>query len=165
MYEAAAESDALIYIDCDFTYPTREIPRIREMLEEGADVVNATRTSRYPRAMPVAHFAANRVFAGAAALVHGLPTTDVHSGLRGYRSSVIRSFDFDGEGDALPLDTLILPARSGHHVVEFPIAYAERVGVSKLQRDGKLDVVPVGYLDVERDWLDICRPDAQPHAQ
>ena len=30
--------------------------------------------------------------------------------------------------------SLILPARSGHHVVEFPIAYAERVGVSKLAR-------------------------------
>jgi Glycosyl transferase family 2 len=134
MYEAALESDALIYIDCDFTYPTKEIARIREELEEGADVVNASRTSRYPEAMPVPNFIANRVFAAAASAVHGLPTTDVHSGMRGYRSSVIRAFNFSGSGDALPLDTLILPARSNYHVIEFPIEYSERVGVSKLAK-------------------------------
>ncbi len=134
MYEAAQESDALIYIDCDFTYPTYEIPNIRKMLEEGADVVNGSRTSKYPKAMPVPNFLANRTFAASAQIVHGIPTTDVHSGMRGYRSSVIRAFSFDGEGDALPLDTLILPARSNYHVIEFPIEYSERVGFSKLAK-------------------------------
>ena len=134
MYEAATESDALVYIDCDFTYPTYEIPNILKMLEDGADVVNGSRTSKYPKAMPVPNFLANRTFAASAQIVHGIPTTDVHSGMRGYRSSVIRAFSFDGEGDALPLDTLILPARSNYHVVEFPIEYSERVGVSKLAK-------------------------------
>lgn len=134
MYEAASESDALIYIDCDFTYPADQIPTIRRLLEEGADVVNASRTAKYPKAMPVPNFLANRVFAATAQIVHGLPTTDVHSGMRGYRGSVIRAFAFDGEGDALPLDTLILPARSNYKVVEYPIEYHERVGVSKLAK-------------------------------
>lgn len=134
MYEAASESDALIYIDCDFTYPTNMIPRLRQLLEEGADVVNASRTARYPKAMPVPNFLANRTFAATAQLVHGIPTTDVHSGMRAYRSSVIRAFSFDGEGDALPLDTLILPARSNYHVIEFPIEYSERLGFSKLAK-------------------------------
>jgi hypothetical protein len=134
MYEAQAESDALIYIDCDFTYPTYEIPHIRQILEEGADVVNASRTSNRPKAMPLPNFLANRVFAATASVVHGVPTTDVHSGMRGYRSSVIRGFSFSGEGDALPLDTLILPARSNYNVIEFPIEYSERVGVSKLAK-------------------------------
>jgi hypothetical protein len=134
MYEAALETDALIYLDCDFTYPVEVIPRIHDLLEAGADVVNASRTAKYPEAMPIANFLANRVFAGTAEIVHGVPTTDVHSGMRGYRSSVIRAFDFSGEGDALPLDTLILPARSNYEVVEFPIPYQERVGVSKLAK-------------------------------
>ncbi len=134
MYEAASESDALIYIDCDFTYPTAEIPHILELLEQGADVVNASRTARYPKAMPVPNFLANRMFAATAQVVHGIPTTDVHSGMRGYRASVIRGFDFSGDGDALPLDTLILPARSNYHVVEYPIEYSERVGESKLAK-------------------------------
>ncbi len=134
MYEAQQESDALIYIDCDFTYPTYEIPHILQILEEGADVVNASRTSHRPKAMPLPNFVANRVFAATASVVHGVPTTDVHSGMRGYRSSVIRGFSFSGEGDALPLDTLILPARSNYNVIEFPIEYSERVGVSKLAK-------------------------------
>jgi hypothetical protein len=54
--------------------------------------------------------------------------------MRGYRSSVIRSFHFDGEGDALPIDTLLWPARSGYRVVEIPIDYQDRVGVSKLRK-------------------------------
>jgi hypothetical protein len=34
----------------------------------------------------------------------------------------------------LPLDTLILPARSNYHVYEIPIEYSERVGFSKLAK-------------------------------
>ncbi|HEY1958819.1 MAG TPA: glycosyltransferase family 2 protein [Polyangiaceae bacterium] len=134
MYAAAERSDALVYIDCDFTYPTEYIPRILELLEDGADVVNGTRTHKYPKAMPVPNFIANRVFAATAQILHGIPTTDLHSGLRGYRSSVIRAFSFSGEQDALPVTTLIVPARSGYRVVDLPIPYAEREGTSKLAK-------------------------------
>ena len=134
MTEASRRTDALIYLDCDFTYPVEHIATIRRLLDEGADVVNGSRTRSRPDAMPRSHFVANRLFAAAVRLVNGVPTTDVHSGMRGYRSSVIRAFAFDGSGDALPLDTLILPARSGYRVVEYPIPYAKRGGVSKLAR-------------------------------
>lgn len=135
MYEAAARSDALVYLDCDFTYPPEMIPVLRAMLEEEAvDVVNCARTRSRPAAMPVPNYIANRTFAGLARALYGVPTTDVHSGMRAYRSSVIRAFDFDGEGDALPIDTLLWPARCGYRVVELPIAYDERVGPSKLRK-------------------------------
>jgi 2-polyprenyl-3-methyl-5-hydroxy-6-metoxy-1,4-benzoquinol methylase len=134
MTEASKRTDALIYLDCDFTYPVEHITRIRALLEGGADVVNATRTRSKPDAMPLPNYVANRVFAATARAVNGVPTTDVHSGMRGYRSSVIRAFAFDGSGDALPLDTLILPARSGYRIVEYPIPYDERVGFSKLAK-------------------------------
>jgi SAM-dependent methyltransferase len=135
---AASRSDALIYLDCDLTYPTDEIPRLRRLLEEEAvDVVNAVRTRRRPAAMPLANYLANRGFAALARVGHGVPTCDLHSGMRAYRSSVIRAFDaLDGwaERDALPVETLLWPARSGYRVVEVPIAYRERVGESKLER-------------------------------
>ena len=54
--------------------------------------------------------------------------------MRAYRSSVIRAFDFDGEGDAIPIDTLLFPAKCGYRVVEMPIEYHERVGQSKLRK-------------------------------
>ena len=135
MYTAAQESDALIYLDCDFTYPADQIATVRRLLEEEAvDVVNCARTRTKPEAMPVPNFLANRSFAALAHAMHGIPTCDVHSGMRGYRSSVIRAFAFDGEGDALPIDTLLWPAKCGYHVVELPIPYAERVGASKLRK-------------------------------
>ena len=38
------------------------------------------------------------------------------------------------EGDALPIDTLLYPAKCGYRVVEMPIDYNERVGFSKLRK-------------------------------
>ena len=63
MYEAAKQSDALIYLDCDFTYPPDVIPQIRRILEEGVDVVNAARTRERPDAMPLPNYLANKTFA------------------------------------------------------------------------------------------------------
>jgi 2-polyprenyl-3-methyl-5-hydroxy-6-metoxy-1,4-benzoquinol methylase len=135
MYTAAKESDMLIYLDCDFTYPVDMIPTVRRLIEdEGIDVVNCARTRTRPAAMPLPNFLANRTFAALASILHGVPTCDVHSGMRGYRSGAIRAFDFDGEGDAVPIDTLLWPAKRGYHVVELPIEYNERVGQSKLRK-------------------------------
>jgi len=134
MYEASKQSDALIYLDCDFTYPPDMIPHIRKILESGVDVVNAARTRSKPEAMPLANYLANKSFALLAQAMAGAKVSDLHSGMRGYRSSVIRAFAFDGEGDAIPIDTLLWPAKCGYRVVEVPIAYQERVGFSKLRK-------------------------------
>jgi SAM-dependent methyltransferase len=134
MYEAAKQSDALIYLDCDFTYPPAILPTIRNILESGVDLVNAARTRDKPDAMPMPNYIANKTFVYCSRLMNGVPVADLHSGMRGYRSSLIKAFAFSGEGDALPIDTLIWPARSGYHVVEVPIEYQERVGVSKLRK-------------------------------
>lgn len=134
MYEASRQSDALIYLDCDFTYPPPVIVDIRRILESGVDVVNAARVRTRPAAMPLPNYLANKTFVLLARLLNGMPVADLHSGMRGYRSSVIRAFSFDGEGDALPIDTVLWPARSGYHVVEVPIEYQERVGSSKLRK-------------------------------
>ena len=135
MKTAAQDTELLIYLDCDFTYPTQMIPVVRALVEqEGYDVVNCARTRTKPAAMPVPNYLANRGFAAMAHALHGIPTCDVHSGMRAYRTSVIRAFDFDGEGDALPIDTLLYPAKCGYRVVELPIEYNERVGTSKLRK-------------------------------
>ena len=134
MYESSKQSDALIYLDCDFTYPPEIIPVIRRILESGVDMVNAARTRERPAAMPMPNFMANRTFVHLSRALNGVPVADLHSGMRGYRASMIRAFNFTGEGDALPIDTLIWPARSGYHVVEIPIDYQERVGTSKLRK-------------------------------
>ena len=131
-----SESDVLIYLDCDFTYPAKAIPRVRAPRRGGG----RRRGEREPHRTTTrgdAHAELRRqppLRGDWRRPLHGVPTSDVHSGMRGYRSSLIRAFDFDGEGDALPHRHAALPAKCDYHVVELPIPYDERAGVPKLAR-------------------------------
>jgi glycosyltransferase involved in cell wall biosynthesis len=129
-----AQGDVVITLDCDDTYPVDAIPRLMKLIEEGSDLVNATRLATRPKAMPFANYIANRVFAWTARLLHGIRTTDVHSGMRAYRKSMIDAVEWDANGPALPVDMLIIPYRMGFRVTEIPIEYRERIGASTLQR-------------------------------
>jgi glycosyltransferase involved in cell wall biosynthesis len=126
--------DVVITLDCDDTYPVEAIPAMLRMIDDGADLVNATRLARRPQAMPFANYLANRVFAWTARLLHGLKTTDVHSGMRAYRKSMIDQVQWDPNGPALPVDMIVIPFHKGFKVIDMPIEYRERIGASTLQR-------------------------------
>ena len=127
--------DIVITLDCDDTYPVEVIPRLVELVEkEGYDLVNTTRVWRRPKAMPFANFLANRFFALGARVMHGLKTTDVHSGMRAYRKSMIEKVRWNPKGPALPVDMIVIPHRMGFRIAEVPIDYRERIGTTTLQR-------------------------------
>ena len=131
----SGSGDVVITLDCDDTYPVEEIPRLRRMVEsEGYDLVNASRVHRRPAAMPFANFIANRVFALAARILHGIPTTDVHSGMRAYRRSMLERVTWNAAGPALPVDMIVIPYRMGFRVVDVNIDYRERIGTTTLHR-------------------------------
>lgn len=130
----AATTDVIITMDCDGTYPSDRIADLLARVEAGADLVNATRTAHRPHAMPLPNYVANRVFAGAAGVLHGLQTTDVHSGMRAYRTSMLRGIDPEERGPALPVELYVVPARRGYRLEETEIDYFERIGTSTLQR-------------------------------
>jgi glycosyltransferase involved in cell wall biosynthesis len=129
-----ASGDIVITLDCDDTYPVEVIPRLVHLIDEGYDLVNTTRTWRRPKAMPFANFLANRVFALGARILHGLKTTDVHSGMRAYRKSMIDAVQWNPRGPALPVDMYVIPFRRGFRVIEIPIDYRERIGDTTLHR-------------------------------
>lgn len=129
-----ASGDVVVTLDCDDTYPVEVIPRLVHLVEEGYDLVNTTRTWRRPKAMPFANFLANRAFALAARILHGLKTTDVHSGMRAYRKSMIDAVQWNPRGPALPVDMYVIPFRRGFRVTEVPIDYRERIGETTLHR-------------------------------
>ncbi|HJT16103.1 MAG TPA: glycosyltransferase family 2 protein, partial [Thermoanaerobaculia bacterium] len=118
-----AGGDVVITLDCDDTYPVEAIAQLVKLVEAGADLVNASRLTKRPAAMPLANYIANRVFAWTARLLHGIKTTDVHSGMRAYRKTMIDAVQWDPNGPALPVDMLIIPYRLGYRVVEVPIEY------------------------------------------
>ena len=121
-------------LDCDDTYPVEEIPRLVSMIEQGWDLVNTTRVKKRPKAMPFANFLANRFFALGARVLHGVRTTDVHSGMRAYRKTMIDQVQWNEKGMALPVDMLVIPHRRGFLIAEVPIEYHERIGQTTLQR-------------------------------
>lgn len=129
-----AGGDVVITLDCDDTYPVEAIPELMQLIEQGYDLVNTTRTWRRPKAMPFANFLANRVFALGARILHGLKTTDVHSGMRAYRKSMIEKVQWNPKGPALPVDMYVIPHRMGFRVAEVPIDYRERIGETTLHR-------------------------------
>lgn len=129
-----AAGDIVVTLDCDDTYPVEVIPHLVELIEQGYDLVNTTRTWRRPKAMPFANFLANRVFALGARVLHGLKTTDVHSGMRAYRKSMIETVAWDPKGPALPVDMYVIPHHMGFRTIEIPIDYRERIGETTLHR-------------------------------
>lgn len=129
-----ASGEVVVTLDCDDTYPVEAISQLVALVEQGADLVNASRLTKRPQAMPLANYIANRVFAWTARLLHGIKTTDVHSGMRAYRKTMIEAVHWDPNGPALPVDMLIVPYRLGYRVVEVPIEYRERIGETTLRR-------------------------------
>ena len=129
-----ASGDVVITLDCDDTYPVDAIPELMSLVQQGNDLVNTTRVHRRPEAMPFANFLANRGFALAARIVHGIRTTDLHSGMRAYRKSMIDQVQWNPRGPALPVDMLLIPYRLGFKIAEMPIDYRERIGVTTLRR-------------------------------
>jgi glycosyltransferase involved in cell wall biosynthesis len=124
----------IVTVDADDTYPATAFPTLVRLVREGWDVAGADRLGRWPGAMPPANWMANRAFSGLASLRARMRLRDVHSGQRAYRAEVLRSFEWDYERLAFPVDLLFWPALVGLKITEIPITYAERTGETKLRR-------------------------------
>src|SRR5436305_14044306 len=98
-----AAGEIVITLDCDDTYPVETIPTLVSLIDEGYDLVNATRLAKRPKAMQFANYLANRVFAWTVRLLHGTTPTDCHSGMRAYRKSMLEKVTWDQQGTALPV--------------------------------------------------------------
>lgn len=130
----SASGNIVITLDCDGTYPTKEIPNLVNLIEKGYDLVNTTRVHKRPKAMPFANFIANRVFALLTYIRHGIKTTDIHSGMRAYTKKLIHSINWNSGGPALPVELFIRSVNNGFKYTEVPIEYYERIGSTTLQR-------------------------------
>ncbi|MBV9759382.1 MAG: glycosyltransferase family 2 protein [Acidobacteriaceae bacterium] len=130
-----AQGAVTVTLDCDDTYPAERIPELASAVLSGeADIVNASRLGTRPQSMPLANYLANRCFAVLSRLVLGVKTTDVHSGMRAYRRSILQNVAFDAAGPALPVELLLKPALLGYRISEVFIPYRERIGVTTLRR-------------------------------
>ena len=127
--------DVVITLDCDDTYPADRIPELARMVLDGStDLVNASRLESRPATMPLENYLANWLFAFVSWILLGVKTTDVHSGMRAYRRTMLEKITFDPNGPALPVDLLLKPALLGYRIREVFIPYNDRIGVTTLKK-------------------------------
>lgn len=128
-----ASREIIITLDCDDTYPTLFIPELATcILKQEYDVVNASRLKSKPKNMSWSHYIGNYLFASLASLIYCTKITDLHSGMRAYRKSMLDSIKFETNGAALPVELLLKPMKLGFKVHTIFIDYKERVGQSKM---------------------------------
>jgi glycosyltransferase involved in cell wall biosynthesis len=130
----SASRDIVLTIDCDDTYPVESMPELIRRIRQGADLVSASRLGTRPAAMPFENYLANRLFAALAMVICGVHSTDVHTGMRAYRKTLLNTFPYNPDGPALPVELQVGPASLGYKCEEMFIDYRPRVGESKLDR-------------------------------
>jgi glycosyltransferase involved in cell wall biosynthesis len=127
-----ADSELIVIIDADGTYPC---DRISDLVEAaaGADMVVGARTQGNAGQPLLRRFAKNILRAHCSWLV-GERIPDMNSGLRVFRKSVAEQF-FKVLPDGFSLTTTLTVAmmRNRYTVVFEPIAYADRGGRSKIR--------------------------------
>lgn len=130
----SASGGVVITLDCDDTYPAEKIPELaRLILDENYDLVDASRLKSKPEAMPMINYFANYGFALIASALFFKRLTDLHSGMRAYRQTMIHSLRYQAKGAALPVELLLRPIKEGYRVKSIFIDYRERIGVSTMR--------------------------------
>ncbi len=130
----SAAGQVVVTLDCDDTYPAEEIPVLARMvLEDGYDIVDASRLRGKPAAMPWLNYLANYGFALVASLLFWRRVTDLHSGMRAYRKELIDQLSYQVSGAALPVELLLRPIKMGKRLQVVFIDYRERIGQTTMR--------------------------------
>ena len=124
----------VVTLDCDDTYPAERIPELaRLVLDDGYDVVDGSRLKSKPPAMPWLNYFANYGFALMASVLFANRLTDLHSGMRAYRKSLIDGLHYQPRGAALPVELLLRPLKMGKRLKVVFIEYRERIGQTTMR--------------------------------
>jgi glycosyltransferase involved in cell wall biosynthesis len=130
----SGSGQVVVTLDCDDTYPAERIPELaRLVLDEGYDVVDGSRLKSKPEAMPWLNYFANWGFALMASALFCNRLTDLHSGMRAYRKSLIDSLHYQPRGAALPVELLLRPLKMGKRLKVVFIDYRERIGQTTMR--------------------------------
>lgn len=130
----AASGEASVTLDCDNSYPAEMIPILaRSILEEGYDLVDGSRLEHKPKSMPWMNYLANKGFAILATILFLRKITDLHSGMRAYKRTLLRELRYNPNGPALPVELLLKPLRLGYKIKFIFIEYRDRIGTSTMR--------------------------------
>ncbi|MFH0737392.1 MAG: glycosyltransferase family 2 protein [Candidatus Micrarchaeota archaeon] len=128
------DSDLAIMIDADLTYPVQDMPKFLKALDE-SDVVVGSRFKGHMEegSMSAVNNIGNRVICLWAAALYLTPTSDVCTGMWGFRKSAYKRLEIHCDSFELECDMFAQAAKHKLRIAEIPISYSRRGGASKVQ--------------------------------
>ena len=112
----SATRDIIVTLDCDNTYPVKEIPNLVNFINDGYDLVDGSRLRNKPKNMPYINYIANIFFGRLASIIFFRNLKDLHSGMRAYKKDLIHSIPYNFNGPALPVELLLLSIKLGYKI-------------------------------------------------
>ena len=158
----AGDAELILEMDCDFSHDPKDVRRLIEAAESGADLVLG---SRYVPGGSIPNWNLLRRFISRGGCVYAqlwLQTRvrDLTGGFKCYRRRVLETIDLDAieaKGYAFQIEGTYRTLRKGFRVVEVPITFVDReVGGSKMSHRIVLEavwMVPVLRFDALRGRL------------
>lgn len=132
-----ATGEFIVFTDTDCTYPARYVPDFIKELNNGADLVLGSRMIE-PHNIPLFNRQGNVIFSTLATYISGKVILDGQTGMRAFKRSMFDALRVQAKSLEFETKMTVRAAKLGYTIVEIPIEYRERVGVSKLHpiRDG-----------------------------
>ena len=129
-----ANSDFLVMLDADGTYPTEDIPAFLRMLQDGADVVMGSRLigKIEDGAMSDLNKAGNRILSFIASMAYKKRVTDLCTGMWAFNKKAIETLKLNSTGFEIEAEMFAQASKAGLAIRETPIRYSPRLGKPKL---------------------------------
>ncbi len=145
---AAGNVDVVVFLDGDNSDDPAELPLLLTPIENGhADFVTGARLSIFfePKAMPFHARLGNRLIARFMSSTYRLRITDLGS-FKAIRKDLLMALEMGQMSCGWPVEMLVKAARAGARVVEVPVSYRKRIGVSKVSGTVRGTVLAAYYM-------------------
>lgn len=132
----SAQGEYIVMGDSDDTYDFLDIPKLLAELDKGADMVIGSRFKGtiLKGAMSFSHrYIGNPVLSGVLNLFFHSHISDCHSGFRAFTREAIQKLKLTTTGMEFASEMIVSALRNKIHIVEIPITYYPRKGISKLE--------------------------------
>ncbi|MCF8425076.1 MAG: polyprenol monophosphomannose synthase [Bacteroidia bacterium] len=152
----ARNYDYIFEMDCDFSHNPKDLVRLLEACENGADVAVG---SRYCKGGKVSNWPLGRILMSYFASVYvrlilWIPVKDTTAGFKCYRKKVLETLELDKirfMGYAFQVEMKYRAYKKGFKIMEVPIIFTDRVlGISKMStkifKEAFIGVIQMRFL-------------------